>query len=313
MKKILTLTMNPCIDKNTTIDRVVAEQKLRCSTVTNEPGGGGINVSRAIKKLGGESLALYPKGGSLGDSLQKLLQDEDINQEPVLIRESTRESFIVFENSTRLQYRFSLPGPCLEEAEWRSILDRIRDLSAGAEYIVASGRLPRGVPDDFYAHVSRIAKEQEAKMILDASGDFFPRAFPGGKVFLIKPNLRELSHLAWDRMKDESYYETAAAEIVKMGLSDVVVVSLGAGGAFLSSKDMSEHISAPTVPIKSKVGAGDSMVAGIIQSLARGADLKEAVRFGVAAGAAAVMTEGTQLCRKDDTEKLYNVVKKLNS
>jgi 6-phosphofructokinase 2 len=308
MPPIVTLTMNPAIDKSANVDRVLAEHKLRCTDPHAEPGGGGINVSRAVANLGGESLALYTAGGLYGEQFQRLVDGAGYAHQPIAIAGQTRESFTVFEESTTLQYRFNLPGPTLNEAEWRHALATIRALDPAPQYLVASGSLPPGVPPDFYAQVAEAGKHTGARVIVDTSGEALCAAVRSG-VFLIKPNLRELSQLAGRELEGEAEQEQVAQAIVDDGGCEVMVVSLGAAGVLFVTKNNRQRFRAPTVPIKSKVGAGDSTVAGIVLALVRGWDLAEAVRFGVAAGAAAVMTPGSQLCRRDDTERLYERIK----
>lgn len=301
---ILTLTMNPVIDKSTRIDRVVPDHKLRCAAPRHEPGGGGLNVSRAIHKLGGASKALYPAGGPTGEMLQQLLDDEGIDHEALPIEKWSRENLIVFEDDTDQQFRFGMPGPEMSEAEWQNCLHRVRDLDPAPEFLVASGSLPRGVPDDFYARLADLCQERKVRLIVDTSGTPLHKSAKKG-VFLLKPNLRELKALVGREVEEEHEQEEAIRELIDAGQVEAVVLSLGAAGALLVSADISERLRTPTVPIKSKVGAGDSTVAGIVLGLERGLDLKEAARFGMAAGAAAVMTPGTELCRRDDTERLY--------
>ena len=142
MKQILTLTVNPAVDKSTSIDRVMPEHKLRCRNPDYEPGGGGINVSRAIKKLGGTSVAFCTAGGLNGGLLESLLQKEEISHHPIPIREWTRESLAVFEESTGLQYRFGMEGPTLREDEWELCLDMVLKAHPRPDYIVGSGALP---------------------------------------------------------------------------------------------------------------------------------------------------------------------------
>jgi len=304
MRPIVTLTMNPAVDKSARVDSVVPDRKLRCDSVRLEPGGGGINVSRAIHRLGGRSLALYPTGGHTGKLLQELLDNEEVEHRPIPIQGRTRKNLMVYASSTDQQFRFGMPGPSLSEQEWSRCLNELTNIEPTPDYIVASGSLPSGVPESFYGDVAEVAKEFEAKLIVDTSGEpLLPALYKG--VFLIKPNLRELKALAGEEIEHESQHEEKAKQIVDNGQSEVVVVSRGAGGALVLWSDGHEHIRAPTVPIKSKVGAGDSMVAGMVLSLARGQDLLEAVRFGIATGSAAVMTPGSDLCRREDAEKLY--------
>jgi len=304
MKNIVTLTMNPTVDLSATVDQVLAEHKLRCWDPLYEPGGGGINVSRVIRRLGGESLAFYTQGGYFGQLMQDLLAEEDLSTHPVAITGSSRENIIISEENSGRQFRFGMPGPRLEEEEWQDCLDNLSNLDPPPDFIVASGSLPPGVPNDFYARVARVSQELKAHLVLDASGTPLKQAASEG-VFLLKPNMRELGILAGRDIQNEADLIEVAQDLIGSARCRVVVVSLGAAGAVLVSPSGVERVRAPTVPIKSKVGAGDSMVAGIVLSLARGWTLTEAVRFGVAAGAAAVMTPGTQLCHREDVERLY--------
>ncbi len=304
MRTIVTFTMNPAIDKSSSVDHVIAERKLYCKAPYYEPGGGGVNVARAIKKLGGESVLLYPAGGLTGYRLKDLLEQEGINHRPVLIEGMTRESLVMLEESTGQQFRFGMPGPALSNEEWERCLDELSAISLKPDYLVASGSLPPGVPSDFYARVARTGKDKGAKVIIDASGDALNRALQEG-VYLIKPNVREFREMVGQDIKEELQIEAEAIKMVRRGWCEILVISLGSAGALMVSEDVIERIRPPTVPIVSKVGAGDSMVAGIVLSLSQGKTLRDSVLFGVVTGAAAVMTPGTELCRREDAERLY--------
>jgi len=304
MKVIVTITLNPAIDKSSSVAHVVPERKLYCKPPRFEPGGGGVNVSRAIQKLGGKSLLLYPAGGLTGKRLQELLDEENLDHRPFPIVGMIRESLVILEESTGRQYRFGMPGPKLKKNEWEPFLQKLAVIDPPPDYMVASGSLPPGAPPDFYAQVARIGKKKGTKTIVDVSGIALKAALEEG-VFLIKPNVREFRELVGEDIKEESQIKAEAQKMVKNGRCEVLVISLGAAGALAVSEDFVEHILPPTVPIVSKVGAGDSMVAGIALSLARGNPLRESLLFGVAAGSAAVMTPGTELCRREDAERLY--------
>ncbi len=211
------------------------------------------------------------------------------------------------EESTGRQYRFGMPGPEFQEKEWEQFLTALSDMDPEPEYLVASGSLPPGVPADFYARVARLGKNRGAKVIIDVSGKAMKSALEEG-VYLIKPNVREFRELVGKDIREEAQIKAAAQQLVKDGRCELLVISLGAAGALMVSEEVTERILPPTVPIVSKVGAGDSMVAGIVLSLARGKPLRESVLFGVAAGAAAVMTPGTELCRREDAERLYESI-----
>src|SRR6056297_984715 len=304
MKNIVTFTLNPTIDKNSSVDHVKAEDKLYCDKPVFEPGGGGINVSRAVKKLGGSSLLLYTSGGFTGKKLDKLLAEEDLNKQAVEIEAETRENLIISEKASNLQYRFGMPGPEISDQEYQKIFKILNQLKPFPDYLVISGSIPEGVSDDIYAEMAAAAKKRGAKVIVDVSGPPLKLAIEEG-VFLIKPNLGEFQDLIGRELKDENEIKSEARKLIAEKCCQQVVISLGAGGALLVNKENAEFYRPPTVPIKSKVGAGDSMVAGIVLSLARGQEMKDSFYYGLAAGSAAVMTPGTELCTKTDTDRLY--------
>lgn len=308
MKHIATLTMNPAIDKSASVERVAPEIKMTTHSMGYDPGGGGINVSRAAKRLGAESMAIFPAGGYTGILLEELLGDEGINCHPIKVAGATRENFTAFDESTTLQYRFGMPGSKLTEAEWERCISSVKSLSPVPEFIVVSGSLPPGVPDDFYLRVSHIVQEIGAKLILDTSGSALYKTIDEGGVFLAKPNIRELGLMTGETLEDETILERVTRRLVDEGKVQNIVVSLGAAGALLVTSEHYAYLRSPTVPIQSKVGAGDSMVGGIVRSLAMDWPILEAARYGVASGAAAVMTPGTQLCHQDDVERLYQRV-----
>lgn len=304
MKHVTTLTVNPTIDRNTRVEQVRPERKLRCERPRREPGGGGVNVSRAIHRLGGTSQLLYLGGGPTGDMLEHLLTREGLTSRRLSTEGWTRENLIVYENRSGQQFRFGMPGPEVREEEWQRCLQELSALDPAPDYLVASGSLAPGIPDDFYRRVARVGEEIGARLIVDTSGEAL-RRLKGAGAFLLKPNVKELRDLVGEELRDEDEQVEAAQSLIREGCCSVIVLSLGAGGALVVTAKGSEPLRAPTVPIRSKVGAGDSMVAGIVLGLAREMDLLDAVRFGVAAGAAAVMTEGTELCTREDTERIY--------
>jgi len=306
--KIVTLTINPAVDKSTYVDSILPEHKLRCDAPVFEPGGGGINVSRAIKRMGGDSLAYYLAGGSTGNVLSQLLDAEGLMHVPIPSVKWTRENFAVTERTTDQQFRFGMPGSIIPEEEWRYSLIKLEKTNPVPEYIVASGSLPRGVPEDYYARVATIAKTMGAKLILDTSGGALKQA-AGIGVYLLKPNASELANLAGKEHMEEHEKEKFARELVEDGMCEVMVVSLGAKGAMLVTKDQVEYVTPPDIKPKSTVGAGDSMVAGIVYTLSQGWPLSEVIKYGVAAGTATSMTPGSELCKIEDIEEIYNWLK----
>jgi len=310
MPAIVTLTMNPALDIATATDRVEPAHKLRCSVPRYDPGGGGVNVARAVHALGGDAVAIFPIGGPAGEMIRHLLQQEGVAHHAVSISGFTRESLAVEELTTGSQFRFILPGPELLPADQERCLDDLAAAAAeGARYIVASGSLPPGVPDGFYARVAAIARQHDARFVLDTSGAPLKQAGLG--IYLLKPSLRELADLTGREIPTEREEEQAARQLVEHGRCEIVVLSLGARGGLLATAEECERFAAFPVEARSTVGAGDSMLAGIVLGLSRGLPLREAVRFGMAAGAAALLGSGTQLCRRSDVERLYEGCKDL--
>jgi len=307
MTGIVTITPNPAVDVSTAVEKIVPVYKLRGAWRRRDPGGGGINVARVIKRLGGEAIAIYPFGGATGDSLRKLVEREGIASTTFPIEDETREDFFVSETDTGQQYRFILPGPKLLESEWQRCLDILSRTEPFPRFVVASGSLPRGVPDDFYARVARMAKQRGAKMILDTSGPALAAAVADG-IDLIKPNLREMRDLTGREPSDASEWEGAAKDLVRNGKVAMVSLTMGHLGAALVTRD--RILRAPPLAITpvSAVGAGDSFLGALVHGLASGIDLDGSFRLAVAAGAAALLNSGTELCRADDVRRLAQAV-----
>ena len=299
--KIVTLTLNPALDKSSSIDRLIPEQKLRCAPMRLDAGGGGINVSKGIRKLGGESTAVFPSGGATGLRLQALLQEAGVDIAAHPVPGEMRENFSVTETSTNFQYRFTMPGLNISEQQADSILSKIAQLRP--DYLVASGSLPPGLPENYYEKVAGFAKQIGARLILDTSGPALQAAADEG-LFLLKPNLGELSALAGVENLEMNQVDDAALDIIRQGKCDVVVVSMGPQGALLVTRDGFEHIPAPPAQKKSTVGAGDSMVAGMVWALGQGKSFSDMARTGVACGTAATMNPGTELFQRDDVNRL---------
>ena len=302
---ILTVTPNPSIDVSASTERITPEHKLRCGEVHRDPGGGGVNVARVLKRLGADCRALFPAGGLLGQLLQRLLGEEGVSAVALGIAEETRESFTVLERASGREYRFVLPGPELAPDEWRACLYRAASLPAA--YIVASGSLPAGVPEDFYARLARTARERGSRMVVDTSGTALAAALEEG-VYLAKPNLRELRELTGAALEAEEEWRQAADELVKGGKAQVVALSLGQRGALLAAQGICLRAPALKVKIASTVGAGDSFLAATVWRLAAGGSLAEAFRYGIAGGTAALLAPGTSLASREDIERLAELV-----
>jgi 6-phosphofructokinase 2 len=303
MASVVTLTPNPAVDLSTSVDRIVPMLKLRCTTQRRDPGGGGINVARVVKRFGGDVEAVLPAGGATGDLLRRLIDAEGVPNRIVPVEAETREDFSVTELSTGSQYRFVLPGQPLQEPEWHACLDALAATTPPPRLVVGSGSLPPGVPSDFYARAAAIAANLGARFFLDTSGPALAAAIEHG-VTLIKPSLNEMRQLIGAKLADQPECIAAARRLIGSGRVEVVVLSLAHLGAVLITKD--QVLRAPAIPIeaKSSVGAGDSFLGAMVFSIARGDGIVDAFRLGAAAGAAALIHEGTELCLAAEAYRL---------
>ena len=301
MKPIVALTLNPCIDASSEADQVRPTRKVRTTNERFDPGGGGINVARVIDLLGGRAHALYLAGGLTGHTLDKMIDEIGLSRTTIAIEGDTRISHTVFERSTGQEYRFVPEGPEIAEAEWQACLETLGNIDA--DYLVASGSLPHSVPTDFYARVARIAAERDIRLVLDSSGEPLKAALTEG-IHLLKPNLRELADVVGHDLRTREEQHDAAMEIIGKGHTELIAVSLGADGAFIASDEGCYDLASPPAELRSAVGAGDSFVAGMTLGLVRGRNIQGALRLAVSAGTAAIMTMGTELCRRSDVERL---------
>jgi len=304
IKNILTITLNPTVDKSTTVENLKPEKKLRCTPPKYEPGGGGINVSRGLARLGINSVALFTSGGRTGELLEELLKEEKVTTSTIPTAAETRENFIVVDTSHNEQYRFGMPGEDITPDEVKDINTIIDGLSPTPEIVVISGSLPPGIEPAFMRTLVKGLKDKGAKVIADTSGEALAEVLKEG-VYLLKPNLGELSALTGMKELDNESADEAAKQLIDEGKAEIVVVSLGPQGAYLVSKDENIHVPAPSVKKLSTVGAGDSMVAGMVAILAQGGSHKDMARMGVACGSAATMSTGTGLFTKENAERLY--------
>ncbi len=307
MSSVVTLTINPALDLSTSVASVTPVHKLRCAAEQYDPGGGGINVARAIRRMGGDVTAVYPNGGPTGELLHRLVGKEGIQSVTVQVVNDTRMSFTVLEKKTGDEYRFVLPGPSLAEEEWRECIEVLQRLPEPPDCLVMSGSLAPDVPDDFYAQVGRTARQWGGKVVLDSSGPALAAGLAEG-VYLIKPNLRELRELTEQSLDTEMSWVAACRRLIETGRAEVIALSVGDQGALLVTHDMALRARPLSIRPVSSVGAGDSFLGAMVWAIASGRNIAEAFRYGVAAGSAALLTPGTELCRFEDVSDLHGQV-----
>lgn len=290
MPSVLTVTINPAVDVSSHTAQVAPTHKLRCDRVLRHAGGGGINVARVLRRLGVAVRALAPVGGTTGQLLEELLEDEAVDFLPVPIAGHTRESFTVLEDSSAREFRFVLSGPTLDTAEWQACLTAVDAVSPKPDWLVVSGSLPPGVPTDFYARLAHYCRRSGVPMVVDTSGPALAAALEAG-VYLVKPSAGEMRSLCGLPLATVTDLAAMARSWVVQGKAEVVVVSMGEAGALLVSATHALVADALAVELVSAVGAGDSFVAGMVAGWFRHADLTEAFRWGTACAGAAIQSD----------------------
>lgn len=305
MPALITLTPNPALDLSTTTERLQPTHKLRCGPVQRFAGGGGINVARVLHRLGADVQAWALAGGAAGTQIGQLLAAEGVPAHWLPVAGDTRENFSVLETATGQEYRFVLPGPTVQAPEWQQCLDRlILPIDPAPRWIVASGSLPPGVPDDFYARVAQAAQARGVRMALDTSGAALSAALHAG-VALVKPSLRELRELVRQPLVQAQEWCHAAQSLVRSGAAGIVALSVGEQGAVLATPEGVWHAPALSVPAATgTTGAGDCFLAALLWALDRSLPPPEALRWGTAAGAAALLSPGTSLAQAADVRRL---------
>ncbi len=295
---ILTVTLNPTLDVSTTVTKLIDHAKLRCTPEREQVGGGGINVAHVIHSLGASCQAMLTVGGLRGQDIVQRLTNSGLDCVQAPIAEQARQCFTVYESQTKHEYRFVLPGPRLSNQEQVTCTAVILQ-HLPTKYLVLSGSLPPGVPDDYYATVIRSARQRNPslRMVVDASGQALDAALDAG-VFLCKPSREEFCALTGEDFTspvDIDRCVDAARELIKQGKTEIVALTLGADGSLIVTLDQAWRIEPLAVRVTSTVGAGDSFIGGFVWSMTRQEDIIQAVRLGTAAAAAALQTQGALL------------------
>lgn len=304
---IYTITINPSIDKHITIDKLIKDDAIRARSMHRDPGGKGINVSRVVKELGGATKAFGIVGGCAGYMMRDLLDRDKIDFDFIEIVGETRINVIITDLSDRTQTRISTSGPDVNSGNIDSLIALLDNANPRPSFWVLGGSLSPGAPKDTYKRLIEHLRGKGERCVLDTDGEALESGIEASP-FLIKPNEYELQRLIGKRIENDEEILKAAEELCNKGI-EIVVISLGKKGAFVVTKKQAFKLESIDVEVRSKVGAGDSLIGGFLVSLEKSQDLEEAGRYGVAAGTAAVMTEGTKLCLHEDVEKLFNLIK----
>ncbi len=303
---ILTVTLNPALDLSTAADEVRPELKLRCDKPVADPGGGGINVSRAIKHMGGQSTAMVALGGATGTRIGDMLKADGLSVVRLTAPGETRQSLAVTDRATGGQYRFVLPGPEWHKAHVADMTQAIAEGAPAGGWVVVSGSNPPGVPAGFEQMLTVRLKNSGARLLVDTSGEAL-RVLAGSStpVDVLRMDSHEAEDLAGRPLPSRADSAAFAAGLVKDGAARSVIVARGADGSVIAGPDGAWHAAAARVKVVSAVGAGDSFVAGFVLAMARDWPVEEALALGAAAASAAVMTPATELCHAADVDRFY--------
>jgi len=304
---IATVTLNPSLDRHVAVENLVLDDTNRWVSFKREPGGKGINVSRVVKELGGGTTAYGFVGGFAGKALQTILKQQGVPCDFTPIREEIRSNFIITDLKTHCQTRISAPGPKVSAVELKKLMDKITCIKPKPRYMVMAGSVPPGVPYYIYRDMIRDMKALGIITVFDSADLWLQEGIKAGPD-VVKPNVREAQTAMGVELATEEDIIGAVKNFISRGIG-IAAISRGREGMIIGDKDAVFKVVPPNVEVMSTVGAGDSTVAGLVFKLSTGGSLEEASRFAVAAGTAATLTPGTELCHKRDVERLLPLIK----
>jgi 6-phosphofructokinase 2 len=305
MKRILTVTFNPALDITTAVDVVVSGRKLRCDAPRIDPGGGGVNVSRAIAQLGRESIAFAAIGGAIGSEFRERLEREGIDCVWFEMEQTTRQSLAVHDREMSEQFRFVLPGPVWSAADWRDCLRLLRAQFRAGDIVVVSGSLPPGVPPDAHRVLAELLSGSDTQVIADTNGPALAAiaSGTGNSIHVLVTDEHEAARLLEMASIAIADARELAVRLVSDQVARNVLITLGPRGVLAADEDGVWFVTPPDVEVVSKVGAGDSFVAGLAIGLAQGQAMPESLKYAMGAATSAVTTPGTELCELEGTER----------
>jgi 1-phosphofructokinase family hexose kinase len=304
---IYTLTLNPAVDRELTVPAMEFDSVLRASDSRVDFGGKGFNVSRLLKGMNEPSTAVGFLGGNTGELLEKGLQSLGIGTDFVWVAKETRTNVSIVTQSHDHYIKVNEKGPLVDDAKQKELLDKIDSLAQRGDWWVLAGSLPPGLPNDIYARVVQVLNQHGTNAILDTSGESLKLGC-AEKPYLVKPNAEEAHALTGLPMETPAQIAVGAAEIRLMGAQNVVV-SMGKAGALLHTADGTWLTHTPKIQEKNPIGAGDSMVGGLVWALTQSIPLKEALGWGVASGAATASLPGTEVGSRPLIEELFSQVR----
>jgi 6-phosphofructokinase 2 len=295
---IYTITQSPALNRTVEVEEIIYDDVNEVIKEKNSIGGKGIDISRVIKELGGESVALGFNGGYNGIEAEGRLVNEGILCDFTRINDEIRSNIIIYQRKKNVQTLLSTCGPEIKPFEVSALYNKVKEVPSES-YVVLGGSMPKGMSDNFFAQLITTLKEKNVKVVLDADEEILARGLKAGP-FLIKPNIHEFGRLINKNIGDiEDIFEEAKPYL---SMVDYIVVSAGARGVVGVSREGNYHVLPPKVKVRSSLGAGDSLVAGIVYVLSKGGSFEESLALGVACGTASTLNPGNMLCTKEDID-----------
>lgn len=304
---IITMTPNPALDRTLTVPEIVFDEMVRASDSQLDLDGKGVNVSKALRALGAETLIMGFAGGAAGDTLERGLQALGFATAFTRVAGETRTNTIIIDARSQRYVKANESGPRLRPAEIAALLAQVRERVQPGETWIFSGSLPPGAPADLYAQLIGLVQSHGARALLDASGEPLRRGC-GASPYLVKPNALEAAELIGKPVADDETARQATAFFLAQGI-ELVALSLGAEGLRLSTRETTLHARPPEVQALNPVGAGDALLAGIAWALEHGMGLEDLARWGVASGTAAAMQVGTGAPDRSEVEAIFRQVR----
>jgi len=302
---IVTLTVNPAIDRTLTVDRLAFENRSHILSSKDSPGGRGINSACVVHSFGGETLAIVPAGGGAGKRFEAFLNECGFPVEVVPVRNEMRTNLTVTDRHG-LTMKLNEPGPMIEKSELAKIEKSVRSKLDQASWLVLCGSLPPGVPANFYAHLIAAARKRDVKTLLDTDGEPLTEGIEA-KPTVVSPNQQEAEQLLNTALLTRTHYMQAADRIQTMGAQSVIL-SLGSRGAVAAFCGRMIEVLPPRVDVLCPIGAGDALSAAFLWAMENKDDYKDAVRWGVAAGTASAMLPGLKFASLRETREVYKDV-----
>lgn len=290
---VLTITLNPCVDRLIHIDRLLPNDTNRILRIEEDAGGKGVNVARVLHRLGTRVTATGLLGGAPGSYVEHVLEREGVATSFVPVGQDTRTNFAIQTADGSPPTTLNAKGPHVTDAEMAVLLSRLEALMHGTEFVVLGGSRPPGLPPDINGHLMDIARRQDTRVVLDADGEALESGVER-RPFMVKPNEYEVERLTGRAVDTLEEAASAAMHLHSRGVA-VAIVSMGALGAAAAAEGCTCVAIPPQITAVSTIGSGDSMVAGVLSILCAGGGLEDALRWGAAAGAATAMTDGTDI------------------